>query len=403
MHRRHHLSALLAALLGTALASTPLHAAEPGLSPTEILIGSTQPFSGPASAYGAAGFAIEAYFAKVNEAGGIHGRKLKLMALDDELSPSKTVEQTRKLVEQEQVFLMFGSQGTAANASVQKYLNAKKVPQLFVSSGSHVFLTPDKTPWTVPGLPSYSGEARIFAAHILRNSPNAKVGVLYQNDDFGKDYLRGLKSGFGDQAGRLIVAEQSYELTDPTVDSQIIALHAAGADTLVMGSLSKQTSQAIRKVSDLGWKPATYLSYVSAAVSPTLSNAGLDKSVGILTATVVKDPTDARWQKDPDYLEWLAWMKQYYPKGDTSNMSNVYSYVVSNTLVHVLREAGPNPTREEVLKRLVNLQNYAAPMLLPGITLTYKPDDYTGFRRMQLQRFDGAKWVPVGEPIGAGS
>jgi len=403
MHRRHHLSALLAALLGTALASTTLHAAEPGLSPTEILIGSTQPFSGPASAYASVGFATEAYFAKVNDAGGIHGRKLKLLALDDEFTPSKTVEQTRKLVEQEQVFLMFASQGTAANASVQKYLNNKKVPQLFVMSGSHVFQTPDKTPWTVPGLLPYYAESRTYAAHILRNAPNAKVGVLYQNDDFGKDYLRGIKSGLGAQAAKMIVAEQSYEVTDPTVDSQIIALRAAGVDTLVMGSLSKPTSQAIRKMSDLGWKPAIYLSYISAAVSPTLTNAGLDKSVGILTATVIKDPTDTRWHKDADYLEWLAWMKQYYPKGDLSNMSNVYAYVVNSTLVHVLREAGPNPTRENVLKRLTNLRDYAAPMLVPGVTLTYKPDDYTGYRRMQLQKFDGAKWVPVGEPIGEGS
>ena len=400
MHFRRH---FIAALVGTAFACSSLHAAEPGISASEILIGSTQPFSGPASAYGSVGFATEGYFAKVNDEGGIHGRKLKLMALDDAFTPSKTVEQTRKLVEQDQVFLMFASQGTTANASVQKYLNAKKVPQLFVMSGSHVFQTPDKTPWTVPGLLSYYAESRAYATHILRNTPNAKVGVLFQNDDFGKDYLRGIKAGLGAQATKLMVAEQSYELTDPTVDSQIVALRAAGVDTLVMGSLSKQTSQAIRKIHDLGWKPTIYLSYISAAVSPTLVNAGLEKSVGILTATVIKDPTDTRWHQDADYLEWLAWMKKYYPKGDLSNMSNVYAYVANSTMVHVLRAAGPNPTREEVLKRLTNLRDYAAPMLVPGVTLSFKPDDYTGFRRMQLQKFDGAKWVPVGEPIGDGT
>ncbi|MDM0072702.1 ABC transporter substrate-binding protein [Variovorax sp. J31P207] len=400
MHFRRH---FIAALVSTAFTCPLLHAAEPGISSAEILIGSTQPFSGPASSYGSVGFAAESYFAKINDEGGIHGRKLKLMALDDAFTPSKTVEQTRKLVEQENVFLMFASQGAAPNASVQKYLNAKKVPQLFVMSGSHIFQTPDKTPWTVPGLLSYYAESRAYASHILRDTPNARVGVLYQNDDFGKDYLRGIKAGLGTQTSKVMVAEQSYELTDPTVDSQVVALRAAGVDTLVMGTLSKQTSQAIRKIHDLGWKPTIYLSYISASVSPTLVNAGLDKSVGILTATVIKDPTDPRWHQDADYLEWLAWMKKYYPKGDISSMNNVYAYVASNTLVHVLRAAGPNPTREEVLRRLTTLSDYAAPMLAPGLKMRFTPTDYTGFRRMQLQRFDGAKWVPVGGPIGDGS
>lgn len=370
----------------------------PGVSNSEIKIGSTQPLSGPASAYGVGAFATEGYFAKVNDLGGIHGRKLKMLALDDAFTPSKTVEQTRKLVEQEEVLAMFGQQGTAASSSVTKYLNAKRIPQLFVMSGSHIFQTPDKTPWTVPGLPTYYAESRIYAKQILQSTPNAKIGVLYQNDDFGKDYLRGIKSGLGAQAGKMIIAEAAYELSDPTVDSQILSLKAAGVDTLVMGSLSKQTSQAIRKIRDLGWKPTIYLSYISAAVSPTFTNAGLENSAGIITATVIKDPTNARWHKDPDFLEWQAWMKKYYPQGDLSNMSNVYYYIASKAFEEVLRKAGSTPTRDGILKQVTSL-NYSAPMLVPGITISYSPTDYNPFKKMQLQKFDGANWVYIGEPV----
>ena len=371
----------------------------PGVSATEILIGSTQPLSGPASAYGVVAASTEAYFTRLNEAGGVHGRKIKWLPMDDAFTPAKTVEQTRKLVEHDGVFMIFAPQGTAASSSVIKYLNAKKVPQFFVNSGSHLFQNPKDFPWTLPYLPTYYGESRIYAQHILANQPAAKVGVLYQNDDFGRDYLRGIKAGLGDKAARMIVSEQGYEVSDPTVDSQVVALKAAGVDTLLLGSLSKQSSQAIRKMHDLGWKPTIYMSYISANVSPTFTNAGLEKATGIITATAIKDPTDTRWTNDKDFQEWLAWMKKYYPKGDLSNMSNVFAYIAANTLEHALRQTGKDLTREGLLKTMSTLQ-YAAPMLVPGVTISYGPGDYNPYKKLQMQRFDGTKWTLLGEPIG---
>jgi branched-chain amino acid transport system substrate-binding protein len=271
MRFRHPATALAVGLSMLALWSTPSAAQTPGVTATEIKIGSTQPLSGPASAYGVLSASTEAYFMRLNEAGGIHGRKITWMPLDDAFTPAKTVEQTRKLVEQEGVFMIFGPQGTAAQSSVMKYMNAKKVPQLFVNSGAHLFQNPKEMPWTVPYLPSYYGESRIYAKHILATKPGAKIGVLYQNDDFGRDYLRGIKAGLGDKA-KMIISEQAYEITDPTVDSQVVALKSAGVDTLLMGTLSKQSSQAIRKMADIDWKPTIYMSYISANVSPRASS-----------------------------------------------------------------------------------------------------------------------------------
>jgi branched-chain amino acid transport system substrate-binding protein len=379
--------------------AAPAAAQTPGVTATEIKIGSTQPLSGPASAYGVVAASTEAYFTRLNEAGGIHGRKITWLPMDDAFTPAKTVEQTRKLVEQEGVFMIFAPQGTAASSSVTKYLNAKKVPQFFVNSGSHLFQNPKDLPWTVPYLPTYYGESRIYAKHILANKPDAKVGVLYQNDDFGRDYLRGIKAGLGDKAAKMVISEQGYEVTDPTVDSQIVALKSAGVDVLLLGSLSKQSSQAIRKIADLNWKPTIYMSYISANVSPTFTNAGLDKATGIITATAIKDPTDTRWAGDKDYQDWLAWMKKYYPKGDLANMSNVFAYIAANTLEHALRETGKDLTREGLLKTLSTL-DYAAPMLTPGVKLSFSPNDYNPYKKLQMQRFDGTKWTLLGEPIG---
>lgn len=382
------------------IAAARVAIADPGVTKTEIRIGSTQPYSGPASAYANVGHATKAYFDMVNDSGGVHGRKLVWMALDDAFTPSKTVEQTRKLVEREQVFMMHGQQGTAASSSVQKYLNSRKVPQVFVSSGSHLFREPKTAPWTIPALPSYYTESRIYARHILESNPNARIGLFYQNDDMGKDYVRGVKGRLGDLADKMIVAEAAYEVTDPTIDSQILALRAAGVDTVVMGSLSKQTSQALRKMADLGWKPKIYLSYISAGVSPTFTNAGLENAAGIISANVIKDPTDTRWQNDRDYQEWVAWMKKYYPDGDLTNIGNVYTYVMGNTLVHVLNRVGPELTRESFMKAMSSIDNYAAPMLVPGVTISTSPDNYNVYAKMQLQQFDGKKWVSLGEPIG---
>jgi branched-chain amino acid transport system substrate-binding protein len=372
----------------------------PGVTDKEIRIGQTLPYSGQASAYASNGRAAVAYFAKVNAEGGINGRMVNLISLDDQFSPPKTVEQVRKLVEQDEVLAMYGMSGTATSASVEKYLNGKKIPQLFVMSGARTFQNPKEFPYTTPGILGYFAEARNYGRYILRTTPNAKVGILYQNDDFGKEYQKGIREGLGAAAAKMIVSEQSYDATDPTVDSQLIALRGAGADTLMIAAYSKQTSQAVKRIAEMGWKPQSFISFIAAAISPTLTNAGLDNATGLITANVIKDPTDPRWQGDAEYAEWLAWMKKYYPDGDLSNSSNVYVYAVSKAMEKLLRAAGNDLSRENLMKQAMNLKEYAAPMLLPGLTMNLSPTDYTTYRKMQLQKFDGKKWEFLGAPIG---
>ena len=371
---------------------------DPGGSDTEIKIGNTMPYSGPASAYGTIGKAEAAYFKKINDEGGINGRKINFITLDDGYSPPKTVEMARRLVEQDEVLFLFGTLGTPSNTAIHKYMNAKKVPQLFVATGASKWNDPKNFPWTMGWQPNYHTEAMIYAKHILQTKPNAKIAVLYQNDDFGKDYLTGLKEGLGDKA-KMIVAEATYEVTDPTVDSQIVQLQASGADVFVNIATPKFAAQAIRKAYDTGWKPTQYLTNVSLSVGAVLTPAGLDKSVGIITSNYGKDATDPQWDNDAGMKEWRAFMAKYYPDGNLKDNSNIYGYGVARTLVQVLKQCGDNLTRENVMKQAANLQKLDVGTLLPGITINTSPTDFAPIQAVQLAKFDGKTWVLFGDVI----
>ncbi|MDO9285358.1 MAG: ABC transporter substrate-binding protein [Aquabacterium sp.] len=378
--------AIATAFTGSALAA----------SKTEIKLGNTVPYSGPASFYGVVGQATAAYFAKVNDEGGINGRKVTVISLDDALAPPKTVEQVRKLVEQDEVDAIVNQVGTATASSVRQYLNAKGVPQLFVQSGSNNFQQPKAFRYSTSALMSYEFEAKVYGQLIAKDKPSAKVGILYQNDDYGKDYLRGLKAGLG----KALTAEITYEQSDPTLDSQVLALRAAGVDVIVLAAYSKQVSQSLRKMTELGWKPLVYISHVSAQVHPTLALVGLENTVGVMTAAVVKDPSDPTWHNDADYKTWLAWMTKYQPKGDINNSANASVYATSAAIAQVLKAAGDDLSRENILKQMTQLKDYAAPMLLPGITMSMSTDNYNLFRKIQIMRFDGKRWVAQGKPVG---
>jgi branched-chain amino acid transport system substrate-binding protein len=388
---------------GVALLGSVAGAADygPGVIDTEIKIGNTSPYSGPNSAYGAIGRAITAYFAKINDEGGINGRKIDFISLDDGYSPPRTVEQIRKLVEQEQVLLIFQSLGTPTNTAVHQYLNAKKVPQLFIATGATKWGQPDKFPWTMGWNPNYQSEARIYAKYILDNKPDGRIGILYQNDDYGKDYLTGLKAGLGDRADKMIVAEQSYEVTDPTIDSQIISLKNSGADIFFDITTPKFAAQAIRKAADIGWKPLHFLNNVSNSVGSVLTPAGLDKSVGLITSLYQKDPTDPQWQDSPEYLEWVAWMDKYNPAGAKTDQFNVYGYNAAMTLVQLLKQCGDDLSRANVMRQAANLKNLELPMLLPGVVINTSSTDFYPIESMQLAKFDGEKWVLFGDVIDA--
>ena len=370
----------------------------PGVTDTEIKLGQTMPYSGPASSYGTIGKAEAAYFKMINEKGGVNGRKINLVSLDDGYSPPKTVEQTRRLVEQEDVLADFNPLGTPTNTAIQKYLNSKKVPQLFVATGATKWGNPKENPWTMGWQPTYQTEGHIFAKYILEHIPNAKVAILYQNDDYGKDYVKGLKDGLGAKASQLIVKEATYETTDPTIESQIVSLQSSGADVFYNVTIPKFAAQAIRKAYDIGWKPTQLLNSVSASVSATLVPAGIDKSVGIISLLYLKDPTDPQWQKDKAFEDWAAWMKKYYPEGDTKDTFNVYGYTVAQTMVQVLKQCGNDLTRENIMKQAAHL-DMKLPMLLPGIKVSTGPSQFYPIREMQLAKFDGKIWKLFGEVI----
>jgi len=376
----------------------------PGVSDTEIKIGNTMPYSGPASAYSAIGKAEAAYFAMINDQGGINGRKINFISRDDGYSPPKTVELVRQLVEEEHVLLLFNTLGTPPNSAIRGYLNDSKVPQLSVATGADKWNDPKHYPWTMGWQPSYRVEARIYARYILKNLPNAKIAVLYQNDDFGKDYLVGVREGLGDKADKMIVATQTYETTDPTVDSQIVALQGSGADVLLTAAIPKFAAQAIRKVYDIGWKPTHFLTNVSASVKAVLQPAGPEKGVGIISAGYLKEPTDPQWQDTPEYKEWLAWMKKYSTSGNVADVNKVSGYSFAQTLVAVLKASGGNLTRENVMKQAASIHNMTLPMLLPGITVSTSANDFAPVKQMQLEKFDGTTWRLFGEVIsGSGS
>jgi branched-chain amino acid transport system substrate-binding protein len=369
----------------------------PGASDTEIKIGNTMPYSGPASSYGVIGKVDAAYFAMINEQGGINGRKINFISRDDSYSPPKTVEQVRQLVEQDQVLLMFNMLGTPPNMAVHGYMNDNKVPQLFIATGADQWNDPKHFPWTMMWLPSYGTEAHIYAHYILKNLPNAKIAVLYQNDDFGKDYLNGLRDGLGDKAAKMIVATQSYETTDPTVDSQIVALQGSGADVLLTAAIPKFAAQAIRKVYDIGWKPTHFLNSVANSVGTVMKPAGLEKGVDIISTAFVKDPTDPHWQSTSEYKDWLAFMNKAGLSANTTDIQAVIAYSYAQTMVAVLKACGDNLTRENVMKQAASLHGLQLPMMLPGITLSTGPDDFLPVKQMQLEKFDGTTWKLFGE------
>ncbi|MBP8294880.1 MAG: ABC transporter substrate-binding protein [Burkholderiales bacterium] len=370
-----------------------------GATDTEIKIGSIMPYSGPASAYGQIGKMHLAYFQKINDEGGINGRKIKLLSVDDGYSPPKAVEMARRLVEQDEVLFIFQSLGTPSNSAIHKYMNAKKVPQLFVATGATKWGDPKDFPWTMGWQPNYQTEGRIYAKDILATRPNAKIAVLYQNDDYGKDLLKGLKDGLGDKAGKLIVAEATYEVSDPTVDSQIVSLKGSGADVLINIATPKFAALAIRKVHDIGWKPVHYLNNVSASVGSVLVPAGLDKSVGLITVAYQKDALDTQWANDPGMKEFVAFMAKYLPEGKLSDALNAYGYSVAQTLVQVLKQCGNDLTRANIMRQAASLKDFQLPLLLPGIKINTSPTDFYPIESLQLQRFDGKQWVLFGKVI----
>ena len=372
---------------------------DPGASDTEIKIGNTAPYSGPASAYGTIARAQAAYFAKINAEGGIHGRKIKFISLDDAYNPAKTVEQIRRLVELEGVLLIFNPQGTPTNSAIQKYLNQNKVPQLFVGAGDVRFGDWKRYPWTMGFHQTNYTEGKLYATYILQHHPRAKIGVLYLNDDYGKELSKGLRDGLGVRAKGMLVGEQSYELQDPTVDSQILSLRGAGADTFVNFAFPKAAAQAIRKVYDIGWRPRQFLNYASSSVGEVLLPAGAGKSVGIISLDNQKDPTDKQWLNDPALKEWRAWMKKYYPSGNPEDNANVYAYTLAQLLVHVLKQCGDNLTRENVMRQATNLKDLELPLLLPSVKINTSPTDYYPIEQVRLLRFNGERWEMFGDVV----
>jgi branched-chain amino acid transport system substrate-binding protein len=394
MHMHKYLIPALA--LGLAIGAAGPAAAQkkydPGASDTEIKIGNINPYSGPASAYGTIGKTIDAFFKKVNAEGGVNGRKINFISYDDGYSPPKAVEQARKLVESDEVLLIFQSLGTPSNTAIQKYMNAKQVPQLFVATGATKWGDPKNFPWTMGWQPSYQGEGHIYAQYILKNHPNGKIGILYQNDDYGKDYVKGLKDGLGDKAKTMIISEQPYEVADPTVDSQIINLKASGADVFFNVTTPKFAAQAIKKAAEIGWKPVHIVNQVSSSVGAVLKPAGFDNAQGILSTGYLKDATDAQWKDDPGMKNFLAFMDKYFPEGDKTNGLTAYGYTVSQTMVQVLKQCGDNLTRENVMKQAANLKDLQQDLFLPGVKVSTSPTDFFPVKQNQMMRFKGERW-----------
>jgi branched-chain amino acid transport system substrate-binding protein len=395
-------SILLPAIAVLALAGSAFAADTPGVTATEIKIGNTMPYSGPASAYGVIGKGETAFWKMVNDQGGVDGHKIDFISVDDGYNPAKAVEQARKLVEEEGVAFLFNPLGTPSNTAIEKYMNAKKVPQLFVATGADKWGDYQHFPWTMGWQPSYRTEAQIYAKYILKEKPNAKIAILYQNDDFGKDYIAGLKDVLGDKYAKMVVKEASYEVTDPTVDSQIVTLQASGADTLVTAATPKFAAQAIRKVYDIGWKPLHLLTNVSLSVASVMVPAGPEKGVGVITSNYGKDATDPAWANDPGMNEWRAFMQKYLPDADMKDNNYVYAYGVSMTMLQVLKQCNGDFSRANIMKQAANLRDFEVPTSLPGVKINTGPTNYHPIRQMQLQRWDGKTWVRFGPIISGG-
>ncbi|MCP1839866.1 branched-chain amino acid transport system substrate-binding protein [Bradyrhizobium sp. USDA 4523] len=372
-----------------------------GASDTEIKIGNIMPYSGAASAYGVIGKTEEAYFRKINAEGGINGRKITFISYDDAYTPPKTVEQARKLVESDEVLLIFNSLGTPPNSAIQKYMNQKKVPQLFVATGATKWNDPQNFPWTMGWQPNYQSESIIYAKYILKNKPDAKIAVLYQNDDYGKDYLKGFKDGLGAKAASMIVAEDSYEVTEPTIDSHIVRLKASGADVFFNITTPKFAAQAIKKNAELGWKPLHFLNNVSGSIGSVIKPAGFENAQDIVSSQYFKDPTDAQWKTDKAMIAWNEFLDKYYPEANRADASVMYAYIVSQGLVHVLKACGDNLTRENIMKQAASIRDYEPGGLLPGVKVNTSATDFAPLSQLQLIRFKGETWERFGEVLSA--
>ncbi|MFQ3456352.1 ABC transporter substrate-binding protein [Bradyrhizobium sp. UFLA01-814] len=390
--------ALLAASGSAALAQKKY---DTGASDTEIKIGNIMPYSGAASAYGVIGKTEEAYFRKINAEGGINGRKITFISYDDAYTPPKTVEQARKLVESDEVLLIFNSLGTPPNSAIQKYMNQKKVPQLFVATGATKWNDPKEFPWTMGWQPNYQSESIIYAKYILKNKPDAKIAVLYQNDDYGKDYLKGFKDGLGAKAASMIVAEDSYEVTEPTIDSHIVRLKASGADVFFNITTPKFAAQAIKKNAELNWKPLHFLNNVSGSIGSVIKPAGFENAQDIISSQYFKDPTDAQWKTDKAMIAWNEFLDKYYPEANRADASVMYAYIVSQGLVHVLKACGDNLTRENIMKQAASIRDYEPGGLLPGVKVNTSATDFAPLSQLQLIRFKGETWERFGEVLSA--
>ena len=395
--------AAIAVAAACALAVAAGNAAEkhygPGVSDTEIKLGQTMPYSGPASSYASVGLTELAYFKMINEQGGVNGRKIEMISLDDGYSPPKTVEQTRRLIEEENVLAIVGSLGTAPNSAIQRYLNQKKVPQLFVATGATKWGDPKNFPWTMGWAPNYQAEGRVYAKYLLTNVANARVAILFQDDDYGKDYVKGFRDGLGEAADKLIIAQTSYEVTDPTVDSQIVALQSSGANVFFNVATPKFAAQAIRKAYDIGWRPLEIVNSVGSSTGAVMKPVGFERTQGLISAHYQKDATDPRWQNDPGMQQYLAFMKRYLPNLDVADTGTYTGYNVATNVVYLLKQCSDDLTRENFMKQAASIGDLELPMLLPGIKVNTSPTDYYPVGQMQLVRFEGDGWVLFGEVL----
>ncbi len=390
-------SAALAILAATSVNAADQNKYDIGATDTEIKIGNIMPYSGPASAYGVIGKTEQAYFNKINAEGGINGRKINFVSYDDGYSPPKTVEQARKLVESDEVLLIFNSLGTPPNSAIQKYMNSKKVPQLFVATGATKWNDPHEFPWTMGWQPNYQSESQIYAKYILKNHPDAKIAVLYQNDDYGKDYLKGFKDGLGAKAASLIIAEDSYETTEPTIDSHIVKLKASGADVFFNITTPKFAAQAIKKNAEIGWKPLHFLNNVSSSIGSVINPAGPENAQGIISSNYLKDPTDPQWKDDAGMKAWNAFLDKYYPEANRADLSVMYAYTVAQGLAFVLKNCGNDLTRANIMKQAASIKNLELGGLLPGVKVNTSDTDFAPLSQLQLMRFKGETWERFGD------
>ena len=390
-------SAAVALLTATSTGALAQKKYDTGASDTEIKIGNIMPYSGPASAYGVIGKSEQAYFNKINAEGGINGRKINFVTYDDGYSPPKAVEQARKLVESDEVLIVYGPLGTPSNSAIQKYLNAKKVPQLFVATGATKWNDPKEFPWTMGWQPNYQSEGRIYASYLMKEKPNGKIGILFQNDDYGKDYLKGIKDGLGKKAASMIVAEEPYETSVPTIDSQVVALKSKGVDVFISITTPKFAAQSIKKVAELQWKPLFILNNVSASVGSVIKPAGFENAQDIISASYAKDPTDPQWKDDKGMKDFDAFLLKYFPEANRSDGSVIYGYNSAQTLVHVLKACGDNLTRENVMKQAASIKNLELGGLLPGVKINTSATDFAPISQMQLMKFKGETWVRFGD------